>query len=595
MKSVFLFLVITFSTINANAQLGDLFRKLADTIDAVTKQNKVEEVNKEEESKVNKSEDLSEVFVKKEGQTIAQINSEASLYCNWKDRKKDRKYIILEAVYPDFENLQVYKSSMVDEELMPSDYKDVVKRRCNERMYFIEGKLVPINKINEMEIKYNKSVTADLKDLLLGRWASPIVCNTVTNRKGGTYISLNNNQELITQNFDPTSSSFVSETIINRLERFSVDGKNLLKLSGIFSNNEYKNIKDERIWDITNISNNKIYGVDRKINNQQTFKDGVDLRSGQKVAYIEKCGAQNNNQITGQAPKPDNSQSSNVKKISFGIKGIELGGSVPVGFNCTNDKYYSATNRKTCFGKTTVLEVPYNVTIVLIDEKIDAVRLYDDIWGNEWSIANGRKKPNEDLWDRERRFGKLTTINDFSIYMNDLVKNIIERIDDSKKTPKVEKKEIKSLESFSATMFTGIVNSRNNIKIFENKLSSSKEKQLSTADNTLYQESKELIKNANMLLSVLESQCKSCKSSSYDFSWDMGEYLIKIKTTMPETKEDPFPFYSSLITYNTKDAPKTAERLDTLHLKLEEDELKGIADFNKKIEVQKNENRKKDF
>jgi hypothetical protein len=33
MKSVLLFLVITFSTINANAQLGDLFRKLGDTID----------------------------------------------------------------------------------------------------------------------------------------------------------------------------------------------------------------------------------------------------------------------------------------------------------------------------------------------------------------------------------------------------------------------------------------------------------------------------------------------------------------------------------------------------------------------------------
>ena len=82
-----------------------------------------------------------------------------------------------------------------------------------------------------MEIKYNKSVTADLKDLLVGRWASPIVCNAVTNRKGGTYISLNNNQELIIQNFDTTSSTFTNETIINRFEKFSVDGKNLLKLS----------------------------------------------------------------------------------------------------------------------------------------------------------------------------------------------------------------------------------------------------------------------------------------------------------------------------------------------------------------------------
>ena len=590
MKSVFLFLIITFSTLNANAQLGDFFRKLGDKIDAVTKQNKVEEVNKEEESKVKKSEDSSEVFIKKEGQTIAQVNSDAWIYCNWKERKKDRKYIVLESVHPDFENLQIYKSSIVDEELTPNDYKDIVKRRCNERMYFIEGKLVPIEKINEMEIKYNKSVTSDLKELLVGRWASPIVCNTVTNRKGGTYISLNNNQEMIVQNFSTTSSSFINETTINRLEKYSVDGKNFLRLSGLFSDNKDKNIKDERIWDITNISDNKIYIVERKTNNQQTVKDGVELSGGQKISNLEKCSTQNNNQIVDQVAKSDNAQSNNLKKISFGIKGIELGGSVPVGFECTNDKYFDATKTKYCTGTTTILEVPYAAEILVIEDKVESVFLTDDIWG-----AESKQKQNIDLWTRENKFGKLTIVNDFGGYMNDLVKNVIEKIGDPKENPKTVVKETKSIEFISALYRKNIIVARKNIKLGEDKLSASKDKKLSNEEIALLQQSKKIIDNASNLLNILDSQCKSCKSSTYSFTWYLSDYHIRIETSLPETKEDPYPFYSSSIDYQTNDAVKKIEILDAVRKRLEEDELKAISNFNKKIEVQKNENRKKDF
>jgi len=40
MKSLVVFLLISFSTINANAQLGDLFRKLGDAVDSIANQNK---------------------------------------------------------------------------------------------------------------------------------------------------------------------------------------------------------------------------------------------------------------------------------------------------------------------------------------------------------------------------------------------------------------------------------------------------------------------------------------------------------------------------------------------------------------------------
>ena len=81
----------------------------------------------------------------------------------------------------------------------------------------------------------------------------------------------------------------------------------------------------------------------------------------------------------------------------------------------------------------------------------------------------------------------------------------------------------------------------------------------------------------------------------YDFSWDMDNYLIKVNISVPESKDDPFPFYSSTIMYHTKDAIKNNERLDALSEKLTQDELDSISNFNKKIEMQKNENRKKDF
>lgn len=157
MKSVFLFLILTFSTLNANAQLGDLFRKLGDIIDANTKQNKVEEANK--------SEDTSEVFIKKEGQTIAQINSEAWDYCAWKGRKKDRKYITLEEVHPDFENIQIFKVAILDDEnLTDDDLSLIKKRKCDERIYFLDGKNISLSRLKDMETEFEKNIPKELRD-----------------------------------------------------------------------------------------------------------------------------------------------------------------------------------------------------------------------------------------------------------------------------------------------------------------------------------------------------------------------------------------------------------------------------------------------
>jgi hypothetical protein len=59
MRSLLIFLVITFLTLNASAQLGDLFRKLGDAVDSIAKKNKNDEtVPKESENKIQNSTDV---------------------------------------------------------------------------------------------------------------------------------------------------------------------------------------------------------------------------------------------------------------------------------------------------------------------------------------------------------------------------------------------------------------------------------------------------------------------------------------------------------------------------------------------------------
>lgn len=504
MKPLLLFLIITFSTLNANAQLGNLFRKIGDTLDEVS--NKLNEAKKDEENKQNKSESSNEVITKKE------------------------------------------------------------------------------------ELKNEKPIadaSSDIKNLLIGRWANPLICQVVTKRKAGTYLFLNNNQDLILQNFDFENSSFLNETKINKIEPFTKNGKNLVKLSGVTSDDKQKNMRDDRTWDITNISNNEIIALDRISNNQNIIKDGITVSSGKAVPPIIKCNTQDISQLAIQSPKLDDIEY--LKKNSFSIKGIELGGSVPNGFICVKDKFYDVTKKAKCDGKVTILETPYLANLITLNEKVVMAILYDDLWNKEWDNVNGRSSYNKDLWDRQKSFGKLTVVNDFSIYMNDLVKNIIERTGSPKNIPKIVKKEVKSIDGLSASVAIGISSTQSTVKELENK------KQLSGKEQDLLQESRRRLSIMSSPYNALESLCKSCKSTYYDFSWDIEDYSIKVITTVPIAKDAPFPFYSSVIVYSFKDQERNIQKLTSLEKMFDEEESNNLIDFNKKIEMQKNEKRKKDF
>jgi hypothetical protein len=504
MKPLLLFLIITFSALNANAQLGNLFRKIGDTLDEVS--NKLNEAKKDEENKQNKSESSNEVIIKKE-----ELKNE----------------------------------------------------------------------------KPSADVSSDIKNLLTGRWSYPRNCQVVTKRKSGYYIFLNNNQELIIQVYDNENSKLMIETKINKIETFTKNGRNFVKLLGFASDDKQKNMRDDRTWDITNISNNEISQWERNLNNQNTVKDGIALDVGKAIPTVIKCNTQDISQLAIQSPKLDDIDY--LKKNSFSIKGIELGGFVPNGFICVKDKFYDVTKKAKCDGKVTILETPYLANLITLNDKVVMAILYDDIWNKEWENVNGRSSYNKDLWDRQKSFGILTVVNDFSIYMNDLVKNIIERTGSPKNIPKIVKKEVKSIDGLSASVAIGISSTQSTVKELENK------KQLSSKEQDLLQESRRRLSIMSSPYNALESLCKSCKSTYYDFSWDIEDYSIKVITTVPVAKDAPFPFYSSVIVYSFKDQERNIQKLTSLEKMFDEEESNNLIDFNKKIEVKKNENRKKDF
>ena len=604
MRAYILFLIISLCSFNANAQLGDLFRKLGDTIDTVTKKI-AEETNNQ--TKVEPNIKLNEEV------KIALSNPGQAININ------------------DFPNL-------------------------------------------------------------IGRWSYPDVCS-IADKKSGAYISKNEKQELIIQNF-VNSSQLIGESLINKLEQYSLEGKVYLKLTGTFTDKDNKNVNEERVWDITNLSNNKVITVERKYANQHTVKDGLDTNTGQKLSHIERCAAQNIIQTAkavdlSRSTLPELSsylngrwsnieggcenrtgiylQISNIKEASqnnktpvtiqryskegklveivkyenidwykdgrrslarmedqhgdnfafellsqekmrlitrtnadfykknklidngiivntkekindyikckykdqdplydsanaFGIKGFNLGATPPpMGSekDCTPYKYFYKTKLETCVYQTTILEIPYTVIAKIFDDKISEVIFTDNIFLHE-SIANA------DSWQRNNVVGKLTIVKDFSVYSNDLIKSIVER--NKNINPSITKEEIKSIQFINPMIV-----------------------------DYAKKEEKKSDQPMNRFINVLNNQCKSCKSTLYQFKWNQPTHIIHVATSVPESKEHPYPFYSVVINYKDKDIDNKIKNAEDLIKQLDNEERRSALDKQKKIEEEKNEKRKKDF
>jgi hypothetical protein len=93
---------------------------------------------------------LESEFISKEGKTISQVNSDSYIYCAGK-AKADRKYIVLEGSHPFIENIQIYKNTIFDESLSQNDFDLYKSRKCDEPLFFIDGKSIPSAKVKELE------------------------------------------------------------------------------------------------------------------------------------------------------------------------------------------------------------------------------------------------------------------------------------------------------------------------------------------------------------------------------------------------------------------------------------------------------------
>jgi hypothetical protein len=93
---------------------------------------------------------LESEFIPKEGKTISQVNSDSYIYCAGR-AKADRKYIVLEGTHPFIENIQIYKNTIFDESLSQNDFDLYKSRKCDEPLFFIDGKLISSAKVKELE------------------------------------------------------------------------------------------------------------------------------------------------------------------------------------------------------------------------------------------------------------------------------------------------------------------------------------------------------------------------------------------------------------------------------------------------------------
>jgi hypothetical protein len=93
---------------------------------------------------------LESEFIPKEGKTISQVNSDSYIYCAGR-AKADRKYIVFEGPHPFIENIQIYKNTIFEESLSQNDFDLYKSRKCDEPLFFIDGKSISSVKVKELE------------------------------------------------------------------------------------------------------------------------------------------------------------------------------------------------------------------------------------------------------------------------------------------------------------------------------------------------------------------------------------------------------------------------------------------------------------
>jgi len=475
MRALVIFFIFTFYYLNANAQIGDLFRKLGDVIDGVT--TKLTEDNNKTQTK--------------EEENLTNQNSD----------KISKEFII------NGQNVFI------------SDYPNLV-----------------------------------------GIWSSPEYCKSILEKRADSYgvqIYLREN-ELTIKTFK-NSTEYIDESLVTNILKISIDGKVYIKLIGNYTNSNFKNVSETRIWDITNIASNKLLLIDRIYANQQIVKNGIDIKTGQKFGIVEKCQLKNDIQ-----PSEVNNSPNKIKN-TFGIKNFHLGESPPYGGKCQKSEFFEETKIQTCEYSTTILEVPYKVTLVIYDGKITSVLLFDNLF----AVESGNSY-NKNIWQQNNTIGKLTSINNFPKYLDDLISSVNEKNNEIK--PTITKNIADSIKSLNHIFLTA-----------------------TKAEIELNKSGQNYSKDLQNFMGKLVDQCKNCKSTIYTIEWKLPSHYVGIDAYVPESKEHPYPFYNVSIVYKDNKFDDLMENTNKLITQLREKRKQDQRNQEKIIEDLKNEKRKKDF
>ena len=474
MRALVIFFIFTFYYLNANAQIGDLFRKLGDVIDGVT---------------TKLTEDNNKIQTKEE-ENLTNQNSE----------KISKEFII------NGQNVFI------------SDYPNLV-----------------------------------------GIWSSPEYCKLILDKRADAYgaqINLRKN-ELTIKTFE-NLTEFIDESLVTNIQKISIDGRIYLKLTGNYTNSNLKNASETRIWDITNISNNQFFLIDRVYSNQQIIKNGIDIKTGRKIGFVEKCQLKNDIQVS-------EVNNSNKIKNTFGIKNFYLGESPPYGGKCQKSEFFEETKIQTCEYSTTILEVPYKVTLVIYDGKITSVLLFDNLF----AVESGNSY-NKNIWQQNNTIGKLTSINNFPKYLDDLISSVNAKNNEIK--PIITKNIADSMKSLNHIFLTA-----------------------TKAEIELNRSGQNYSKNLQNFMGKLMDQCKNCKSTIYAIEWKLPSYYVGIDAFVPESKEHPYPFYNVTIVYKDNEFEERMANAKKLITQLDDKKRQDQINQEKIIEDLKNEKRKKDF
>ena len=431
---------------------------------------------------------------------------------------------------------------------------------------------------SKLNLDPNKLSTDEIKIYLVGKWG---FCNDSA-KKNGSYIFLDEKRQLNTE-FYRDGNLLVSSTITS-IEKITVNNKTLIRTTGRviqYQSEFYKQNKQSRpiqtVWDLSIQDSIKV--MQRTVwespeiwaggggPRSEEIKDGK-LSNGTQVSPIERCEVLSDN-------RKDNNPTNSVENNNFGIKGFVLGGALPknIKLTSTSKKRLDDGNTITSVNfETTILEIPFTGIAILLNDQIATVFFLDRITIEEFS----KKEEYTDYFKRTRKIGPLTSY-DFSKVSNDLVILINSSLGNPKGQPKSTKK-------INDKPIAGVCNQ---YAIYK-QLNDNSERGI-----------EDVARVCNYMQNLIESQCRNCKSTNYEFAWKQKNSDVVLQTIIPESKDMPYTLYYLTIIYNDLDLLKIIKQSTEKDIKQTEIQKKKLLDDAKQREIQMNrerdEKRKKDF